>query len=188
MDRILEPTDRAARLNREEPRPCAPRGAAMHRAVPTAALLVALLPAALAPAQAQTPKELCLGRGATLDQRLAGCTALIDANTETKTETGRTLAMAFCNRGNALTERKQYAKALVDLAAGNPVDPTYACLFVNRGRALGFLGELDKAIADYDKAIALDANFALAYNNRGDAYAHKDDLDRALADFTAAIR
>jgi len=59
------------------------------------ALLAALLLAALAPAQTEaqtaTPgtKELCLGRAATPDQRMAGCTALIDA----KTETGRTLAV-----------------------------------------------------------------------------------------------
>ena len=154
----------------------------------TLAACVLLAVPALGPAHAQSAaekaKDFCMGRASSLDDRIAGCTALIDA----KTETGRTLAIALCNRGYVLTERKQYERALIDLDAGIKVDPTYACLFSNRGRAFGFLNELDKAIADYDEAIRLNPNFALAYNNRGDAWRLKGDLERAIADFGAAIR
>jgi tetratricopeptide (TPR) repeat protein len=141
-----------------------------------------------APAQAATAldkaKELCLGETTSLDDRMNGCTALID----TRAVSGHDLAIALCNRAYVLTEKRQYQRAVADLDAGLKIDRAFECLYVNRGRALGFLGELDKEIANYDQAIRVDPKSALAYNNRGDAWRRKGDLDRAIADLTAAIR
>src|SRR5262249_3527836 len=164
----------------------------MRPALPTIRLAAAacalLATPVLAPAQTlpalDKAKDLCMGRASSLEERMTGCTALIDA----KAATGHDLAVALCNRGYVLTERKDYQRALADLEAGIEADRTYPCLFVNRGRAFGFLDQFDKAIADYDEAIPLDRNFALPHNNRGDAWRHKGDLDRAIADFSVAIR
>ena len=150
----------------------------------TAALLAAL-PLAAPQATAQgAPASACKAVNATPDERIEGCTALIDG----KTETGRSLAIAYCNRGFALTEKRELDRAFADLEEAIGIDPTYACSFSNRGRIWAFKGDLDRAIADYDTALKLDPNFAIAYNNRGDALMKRGDIDKAIEDFTTAIK
>ena len=56
-------------------------------------------------------QNACKARDVTNEERLAGCTAMIEA----KTETGRSLAVAYCNRGFALTEKRELDSALADL-------------------------------------------------------------------------
>ena len=76
-------------------------------------LVAGLLAAALsqqAPAQAAS-EDACKARGVSIDDRLAGCTAMIDS----QHETGRALAAAYCNRGYAFTEKRELDRALADL-------------------------------------------------------------------------
>ena len=115
------------------------------------------------------------------NDRVTACTAVIDA----KVETGRKLAVAYCNRGHGLTEKRDLDSAMSDLDEAIRLDPTYACAYSNRGRVHALKRDFVSAMADYDEAIRIDSGFALAYNNRGDAWFHKGDLDRALADFSA---
>src|SRR5262245_46470083 len=75
------------------------------------------------------PAESCKAPNVTLDARLAGCTKIIDE----KKETGRSLAVAYCNRGFALTEQREFDRALADLNEAIKIDPSYACSFSNRG-------------------------------------------------------
>ena len=128
--------------------------------------------------------QRCIGAATAPDNRVSACTSVIDA----KTETGRKLAAAYCNRGHGLTEKRELDRALADLDEAIRLDPAYACAHTNRGRVYAFKRDLDRAMADYDEALRIDPTFALAYNNRGDAWVGKGDADRALADFNAAIK
>src|SRR6201991_2775480 len=127
--------------------------------------------------------QSCIGAVTAPDDRVSACSAVIEA----KTETGRKLAAAYCNRGHGLTEKRELDRALADLDEAIRLDPAYACAHTNRGRVYAFKRDLDRAIVDYDEAIRIDPTFALAYNNRGDAWVGKGDIDRALADFSAAV-
>src|ERR1700682_2053868 len=128
--------------------------------------------------------QRCIGAATAPDNRVSACTSVIDA----KTETGRKLAAAYCNRGHGLTEKRELDRALADLDEAIWLDPAYACAYTNRGRVYAFKRDLDRAMADYDEAIRIDPSFALAYSNRGDAWYGKGDIDRAFADFNAAIK
>ncbi|MGF6311694.1 tetratricopeptide (TPR) repeat protein [Bradyrhizobium sp. i1.8.4] len=153
----------------------------------TAALLGAALTLPNPPkaAAADDPSwQACVGRTTAPGDRVTACTTVIDG----KTETGKRLAGAYCNRGHGLTEKRELDAALADLDEAIKLDPAYACAYTNRGRVYAFKHDLDHAIADYDEAIRIDPAFALAYNNRGDAWLNKGDLDRALADLSLAIK
>lgn len=128
--------------------------------------------------------QACVGAATAPGDRVAACNAVIEG----RTETGKRLVAAYCNRGHGLTEKRELDAALADLNEAIKLDPAYACAYTNRGRVYAFKKDLDHAIADYDEAIRIDPSFALAYNNRGDAWFNKGDLDRALADFDLAIK
>src|SRR4029077_9127697 len=86
------------------------------------------------------PEDACKSPNASHDERIAGCTAIINA----KRETGRELALAYCNRGFALTEKHELDRARAYLEEAIKIDPTYACSFSNRGRVWQFKGELNR--------------------------------------------
>src|SRR6187401_2287020 len=56
-------------------------------------------------------------------ERLAACTAVIDS----RAETGRRLAGAYCIRCHELTEKRELDAALADLNEAIKIDATYAC-------------------------------------------------------------
>ena len=117
--------------------------------------------------------DKCQGPSVSDDDRIAGCTAVIAAGKEG----GHDLAVAYCNRGLALTEKRQLDEALADLDKAIAADDSYACPYSNRGRIKRFNGDLDGAIVDYDAAIKRDPKFSVAYNNRGDAWMAAGDRD-----------
>ena len=92
----------------------------------------------VAQASAQSAKfpDQCAALNVALDDRIAGCTAIIEA----KKETGRALSIAYCNRGFALTERRELDKAMADLNEAIKADGTSACSYSNRGRVWQFRG------------------------------------------------
>src|SRR5262245_60357537 len=165
------------------------RTTAMHRAPygPAPRLVSAALWCCLAtlPASAQDASEAaCRAPNVTNEQRIAGCGAIIEGGSAS----GRSLAIAFCNRAHAFTEKQDFDAAMADLKEAIRIDPRFACSFSNRGRVWAFKGDFERAIADYSIAIKLDPEFAIAYNNRGDAYLKRGEIDRAIADFSAAIK
>ena len=140
--------------------------------------------ATLAHAEDTPAWKSCVSTTNTGAQRFASCTEVI----ESKAETGRRLAAAYCIRGHEKNEKRELDGALADLDEAIRLDPTYACSYNNRGRTYAFKGDLDRAIADYSEALKIDFNMFIAYNNRGDAYFHKRQLDEAIVDFSVALK
>src|SRR5260370_18349120 len=142
--------------------PCLPawrRGAALTSVPP---------PAASAEGDQTRNQQLwqsCIGATTTADDRVTACSAVIDG----KTEAGRKLAGAYCNRGHGLTEQRQLDAALADLNEAIRIDPAYPCAYTNRGRVYAFKRDFDHAMADYDEPIRIDPTFAPAYNNPADS-------------------
>jgi tetratricopeptide (TPR) repeat protein len=104
-------------------------------------------------------------------------------------------AVAYRERGVALSQKGDNDKAIADYNQAIRLNPNYARAYINRGNAYDDKGDYDKAIADYNQAIRLDPNDALAYVGRGSeyairgiVYAIKGDYDKAIADYTQAIR
>lgn len=101
---------------------------------------------------------------------------------------GRSLAIAYYDRGLAWAKKNEAAKALSDYNSSLKINPDYQNAYISRGNALKLLGRPDDAIADYDKAIKLDPPKAgLAFYNRGNSWRDKNENDKAIADYTQAI-
>src|SRR6185312_1787394 len=135
------------------------RAGIIDAGVCTAILLVLALPAA-----AQNPKpnakkddyvrniELCnQADRRSLQARIDGCTALIDAGQGTTTA----LAVAYNNRGNAYSAEADYDRAIQDFDNSIKLNPSYAKPLNNRGVAYLKKGEYDLAIKALDEAIKL---------------------------------
>jgi tetratricopeptide (TPR) repeat protein len=116
--------------------------------------------------------------------RIAGCTALIEANKEPK----EGLATAFMNRGTAYTTKGDYDRAIEDFDQSVRLNSNDANAFYNRGYAYYRKGEYDHAIENYDQSLRLNPNFSIALANRGNAYDDKGDPARAIRDYDDAIR
>ena len=139
------------------------------------------------PAVAQTdqPTNWCLGKdGATPDQQVNGCTAVIAAGKYS----GAALAFAFANRCKAYADLKDTDKALADCNQAIQLDPNYAVAFNNRGFVWRSRRDLDRALADYSAAIRLDPRDPFTLNNRGVVLAARKSYDPAIADYSEAIR
>src|SRR4051794_20555991 len=88
-----------------------------------------------ASAAAQSPAQ-CQAPAASPDERIAGCSAIIEAGQAKE----RALAVAYCNRGHAFTEKKELDRATADLNEAIRIDPKYACAYSNRGRVAALKG------------------------------------------------
>jgi tetratricopeptide (TPR) repeat protein len=101
---------------------------------------------------------------------------------------GRSLAIAYYDRGLAWAKKNETDKALADYNASLKINPDYQNAYISRGNALKLKGRADDAIADYDKAISLDpAKAGLAFYNRGNSWRDKNENDKAIADYNQAI-
>ena len=148
-----------------------------------ALVLLAVFAATGASAQGAKSPDQCTALNVALDDRIAGCTAIIDA----KKETGRALSIAYCNRGRVFALKGDVEKAMADYDRAIRLDPKFAIAYNNRGDALMTRGDIDKAIADFSTAIKHDPQNVHAYGNRGWAHQRKRDFARALADYGSAI-
>jgi tetratricopeptide (TPR) repeat protein len=124
------------------------------------------------------------GDGASPDDQIAGCTAVIRSGIPTDKE----LAALFNYRGVAYKAKGDLDRAIADYTEAIRRDPDFAAAYNSRGIAYKAKGDVDKAIADYDQAIRLNPGSAPAFNNRGYAYFAKSSYDRAVTDFDAAVK
>lgn len=180
-----------------------------------AAAFVLALPPGLASGQDQD-LDACR-RGATPEERLAACGAVI---ADTKLDAGmraqalrqradiRTLAGAvqdaiadysealklqpgavasLIGRARARVTAGDLPGALLDYGEAVRLSPGAASLLIERGHAQLAAGDLDAAIADLNQAIVVNPSSSIAYNTRGLAWRKKGELNKAFADYTAAI-
>src|SRR3982750_2321414 len=121
----------------------------------------AVLTAAFVPPALADDWETC-AKGAG-DEAIAACTRAIKSGTYN----GKTLALAYSNRGVEWRAKGDLAKAIADYDEAIKHDPQQAAAYNNRGIAYASAAEYDKAIADYDKAVELNPTYASALKNRG---------------------
>src|SRR5262245_53999518 len=99
-------------------------------------------------ASAQTPQERrwCEGEdGASADQRIAGCSAVIKAAREKSDR----LAEVFNYRGIGYRLKGDYERALQDYGQAIKLNPKFAPAFINRGVVYDKKGDYDRAIQDF---------------------------------------
>jgi tetratricopeptide (TPR) repeat protein len=144
----------------------------------------AVLPLWLAsPAHAQGDPVKCLAPKFPSDERIAGCTAMIEAGMAPKT----ILARAYESRARAYFEVRDFDHAIADYSQVIQLNPQDRYAYLCRGNANRYKRSFDQAIADYSEAIRLDPNDGLSYVSRAAAYAQTDDFDRAFIDYARAI-
>jgi tetratricopeptide (TPR) repeat protein len=119
------------------------------------------------PADAQISRErmVCTGQvlAAQPDQRVAACTAAIEASGETPTN----LAVAYCARGVAYHARDQLDRAIADYNEFIKIAARSATSSQCRGFANLARGAIGDAITDFSEAIARDARSASSFLSRG---------------------
>jgi len=148
-----------------------------------ALLATTILQVGAANAQQPDAQLPCLAGGnVTVEQKLASCTAMIEAGQKTQD-----LAAAYLNRGTIHLDQQDFDGAIVDFDQAIALDPKSSRSYNARGRAYQGKLQHDRAIEDFDQAIALDPTYAAPLNNRGNAYRGMGQLDRAIADYDRAI-
>jgi tetratricopeptide (TPR) repeat protein len=135
------------------------------------------------PKAIQLPPGPCSANDITHEERIAGCTTVIESGTLS----GWPLQVAYCNRGQALTELREYDRVIADSNKLISISPQAGCAYLNRGRAWYYKHDLDRAIADYTEAVGYDRQLHEAYASRGTAHFDRRDFTKAIADYDAAI-
>ncbi len=105
--------------------------------------------ASFAPAVRADDWEAC--QNANPDVRIFGCSAVIDAGTDTK----KNIALAYSNRGLAYGDKGEYDRAITDYDKAIALNPEDAVAYYNRGVAYEELGNKQQAATDYQKALSL---------------------------------
>lgn len=140
--------------------------------------------AATACAQTAAPEVIACqgGAGVTPDQRIAGCTAIIN------TQAGAIVEKAYINRGNTYKSQGLNQSAIQDYDRAIRLKPDDKMPYFNRGTAYLKMRQFDDAIRDFDQVVRLNPNDLGGYFNRGYAYLGLGQYDRAIADIDQALR
>ncbi|HWY61734.1 MAG TPA: hypothetical protein VNW15_07515 [Rhizomicrobium sp.] len=137
-------------------------------------------------ARAQTPEQIeqCNSSGATADQTVAGCTAMI-ASGHYKADD---LADAYSNRADGYLGKGKWDLAIADANRSVVLKPANPNALNNR--CMAYIGKklFDQAIADCSKAITLGPGNGHYYRNRATAEQKKGQNAKALADYRLAIQ
>jgi tetratricopeptide (TPR) repeat protein len=156
----------------------------LTRTLASAVLLIGLLEAGAAPAQAQQERRWCEGEdGASIAQRIDACSAALKA----ARDKGERLAELYTYRGLAYRLKGDLDRALQDYNQAIKLDGKLAPAYTNRGVAFDRKGEYDRALQDYEQAIKLKPS-PETYLDRGNAYLAKGQYDHAIDDFNQALK
>ncbi len=120
--------------------------------------------------------------GALNDQRIQGCTLLIDAG---KLNT-RNMARAHYQRAGAYSETGDFDKAIADYTKAIELDPRLKSGYWGRAEAYDKKGDFDAAISDYSKLMEIEPKGVWQINRAGE-FKKKGDYDAAIADYTKAL-
>ena len=93
-------------------------------------------------------------KSADLDQKIAGCSALIQSGKEKSVK----LAEAFNDRGLAYLHRNDYDHALSDFEKAVHLDPYSAKVIYNLGLTYAQKANYDNALGDFDESLRLNPN------------------------------
>lgn len=138
-------------------------------------------PAPLSRAEQQVRlAELCRLRGGDLNQALARCQRVIDADP--------VLAFAYVIRALIHQQRGDQPQGLADFNEAIRLGCRDAEVFFARAVAHDHLGRSQEALADCTAALEIDPKHANAYNSRGLIRARLGQLEEAQGDLTEAIR
>ena len=128
---------------------------ALLRALLLVAAIIFVVPVQSRVAQAQTadPQQLCEGPQSTVDDRVRGCSDIIDAGQVR----GRELATAYAQRGFAFTLTRNLDQAKNDLDQAIKIAPDYAQAYVNRANLWTVANQPEQAMADAETALRMAA-------------------------------
>jgi tetratricopeptide (TPR) repeat protein len=142
--------------------------------------MLAMTATALAAADLDTCRDV----GAEAALRLPACEAVI---AEGKSS-GKSIAVAYQVRGDALMKKRDYDGAITAFSAAHEADPDNVGYLNSRGIAYSNKGDDEHAMADYNECLRARPTFSSALNNRGIVFLRKGELQNALDDLTAALR
>lgn len=134
--------------------------------------------AASAQSNSQTAWKACQSSDA--DERLWGCTAVINAN---GFGSPSKLADAFDGRCWAYHVKGQFNRAVEDCKASIGIKPNYPYSYNNLGTAYVGLGDYAGAIAAFNTAVELKPDFFWSRYNRAKAFVAFGEPDKAVNDY-----
>ena len=148
--------------------------------------LIAVLSASIPTACAQSPLAMkCNAVGNfSLDDRIAGCTAVI----ETATAMQQGVIFAYFRRAGFYFQKGEVDRAIADYDRIIEHDPNNSIARFRRASAYVRKREIDAALADYEKAVELDPKDVYAYLGRAVAYMAKGDIDRGIDDYSRVLQ
>jgi tetratricopeptide (TPR) repeat protein len=124
------------------------------------------------------------GKDVTPDLQISGCTSVILGGRETTNN----LSIAFNNRGNGYTQKKDDDKALSDFNQALRINPKNSLTYRNRANLHRRAKRYDNALSDYNDAIRLRPDYARAYDDRGDMYLEQKQFDLAIDSYEQAVK
>ena len=113
-----------------------------------------------------------------------GCTRAIESGKWS----GKNLAWAYNNRGNAYINLKDYRAAVRDLDRALELDPAHENALYNLGIAYSRQGDYRTAERNYGRVIRLKRDYWQAYQNRAYVREKLGELSMALADINEVLR
>jgi len=145
----------------------------------------ALFRPAIAIAQTEQQRNWCAGRdGASPDQRISGCTAVIQSGGESSKQLART----FRTRGTIYFYKNDFERAIQDYSQAIKLDPQYSEAFDNRCWTRATLNQLQGALEDCNESLRLKPNFAPTMDTLGFVYLKLGQFERAIATYSAALQ
>ena len=124
------------------------------------------------------------GQSQDADQRLVGCTVIINKNGGGSRSR---LSDALDGRCWAYHVKGQYVLAIADCKASIAIRPDYSYSYNNLGTAYLGIGDFANAIIVLSKAIELKPNFLWSRLNRAKAYVAIGKKEEAVRDFQSAL-
>ena len=119
-----------------------------------------------------------------LDDRIAGCTALIETTSTAK----QTVTVALFRRALFYTQKRELELAIADYDQIIDHDPNNLVARIRRAFTYAQKKEMDAALADYEKVVELDPKNVEAYLGRAGVYLAKGDIDQAIDDYSRALQ
>jgi len=139
------------------------------------------------PASAQSVQQIewCNGRaGTTNDQRIEGCTALINfGHLDPKA-----VARAFAARGLAYARKRDNESALKDFSQSMVFDAANPAPWAYQGDLYVNAGNIERAVKSFSEAITRAPKWMWPVNDRGEVYLETGRYDLALIDFDKGVQ